>query len=103
LIPLVPPSRGIHAADKPRMNEGARVGLMPPGRVTIRESKMLEQVLRWRSEAWQSFRRETSETRVSKATEWAARCACGALVTAVGLIVNWGSRRLALRFSVPKP
>lgn len=38
-----------------------------------RESKMLEEVRRWRAEAYESARRESPETRLARAQEWARR------------------------------
>lgn len=40
---------------------------------TIRESKMLEQVRRWRAEAYESLRREPQAARIERAREWARR------------------------------
>lgn len=40
---------------------------------TIRESKMLEQVRCWRSEAFKSVRQEPPAARAQRAREWAVR------------------------------
>ena len=39
----------------------------------IRESRILEQVRRWRAEAYESVRRQPQATRLQRAREWAAR------------------------------
>lgn len=40
---------------------------------TMRESKMLQEVRRWRAEAYESLRREPAATRLQHAREWARR------------------------------
>jgi len=40
---------------------------------TIRESKMLEEVRRWRAEVYESVRRESAVTRLQRAQEFARR------------------------------
>lgn len=40
---------------------------------TMRESRMLEQVRRWRAEAYESVRRQPQAARLQRAREWAAR------------------------------
>lgn len=40
---------------------------------TMRESKMLEQVRRWRAEAYESVRRQSRDARLRNAHDWAAR------------------------------
>ena len=39
----------------------------------MRESKMLEEVRRWRAEAYESMRREPAATRLQHVREWARR------------------------------
>lgn len=40
---------------------------------TMRESKMLQEVRRWRAEAYESLRREPPAARLQRAREWARR------------------------------
>ena len=40
---------------------------------TMRESKMLQEVRRWRAEAYESMRREPPAARLQRAREWARR------------------------------
>ena len=40
---------------------------------TMRESKMLQEVRRWRAEAYDAARREPAATRLQYAREWARR------------------------------
>lgn len=40
---------------------------------TMRESKMLQEVRRWRAEAYESMRREPPATRLQHARDWARR------------------------------
>jgi len=39
----------------------------------MRESKMLQEVRRWRAEAYEAVRRESAVTRLQQAREWARR------------------------------
>jgi len=39
----------------------------------MRESKMLQEVRRWRAEAYEAVRREPAATRLQHAREWARR------------------------------
>jgi len=40
---------------------------------TMRESKMLQEVRRWRAEAYEAVRREPAATRLQHTREWARR------------------------------
>ena len=40
---------------------------------TMRESKMLEEVRRWRAEAYESLRRQPRDARLQRARDWADR------------------------------